>query len=108
MKFMIFVKSNPGLENRLGSMSESALHESMATMTHSTRSQEGRSDEGVRRAGAEQEGQARALRGRRSQRRRRALAGDLVAGYSIWELPSIEEPSLGRALPEPDAGAVGD
>ena len=80
MKFMIFVKSNPTLEKKVEAMSDSALKESMAKMTAFN-------DE-LRKAGVLKD--CDGLRPSREAKRVR-FDGDLVAGYWLWELPSIED-----------------
>jgi hypothetical protein len=92
MKFMIFVKSNPSLEKRLEAMSDSALKESMAKMNDF--------NEELKKAGVMKD--CDGLRPSREAKRVRfdgksrsvvdgPFTGDLVAGYWLWELPSIEE-----------------
>src|SRR5664279_5399019 len=92
MKFMILVKSNPSLEKQIDEMSDSALKESMAKM-------ELFNDE-LRKAGVLKDGDG-LLPSRDGKRVRfegqsRSVVdgpfeGDLVAGYWIWELPSMED-----------------
>ena len=92
MKFMIFVKSNPDLEARIAATSASDMKEQMAAM-------EVFNDE-LRKAGVLKD--CDGLRASREGKRVRfdgpsrtvvdgPFTGDLVAGYWIWELPSIEE-----------------
>jgi hypothetical protein len=92
MKFMIFVKSNPALEKSIDAMSESAMKESMAKM--------GAFNDELRKAGVLKD--CDGLRPSREGKRVRFAGssrsvvdgpfdGDLVAGYWIWELPSIED-----------------
>lgn len=92
MKFMIFVKSNPTLEKKLEAMSDSALKESMAKMNAFN-------DE-LKKAGVLKD--CDGLRPSREAKRVRfdgesrsvvdgPFDGDLVAGYWLWELPSIED-----------------
>jgi hypothetical protein len=92
MKFMILVKTNPGLEKSIDAMSNSALKESMAEM--STFNEE------LKKAGIMKD--CDGLRPSREGKRVRfdgqsrsvvdgPFEGDLVAGFWIWELPSIEE-----------------
>jgi hypothetical protein len=92
MKFMIFVKSDPILEKRLEAMSESALKASMAKMNAFN-------DE-LKKAGVMKD--CDGLRPSREGKRVRfdgdsrsvvdgPFDGGLVAGYWLWELPSIEE-----------------
>jgi hypothetical protein len=92
MKFMIFVKSNPSLEKSLEGMSDSALKESMAKMNAF--------NEELKKAGVMKD--CDGLRPSREGKRVRfdgelrsvadgPFEGDLVAGYWLWELPSIED-----------------
>jgi hypothetical protein len=92
MKFMIFVKSNPTLEKKLEATSASALKESMAKMNAFN-------DE-LKKAGVLKD--CDGLRPSREAKRVRfdgesrsvvdgPFDGDLVAGYWLWELPSIED-----------------
>lgn len=92
MKFMILVKSNPGLEARLQAMSESQMKDSMAAMEVF--------NEELKKAGVLKD--CNGLRLSREGRRVRfegtartvvdgPFTGDLVAGYWLWELTSIEE-----------------
>jgi hypothetical protein len=92
MKFMIFVKSNPTLEKSIETMSDSALKESMAKMEVF--------NEQLKKAGVMKD--CDGLRPSREGKRVRfdgdsrsvvdgPFKGDLVAGYWIWELPSIED-----------------
>ena len=92
MKFMILVKSNPDLEARLEAMSDSQMKDSMAAM-------EVFNDE-LRKAGVLKD--CDGLRLSREGKRVRfdgtartvvdgPFTGDLVAGYWLWELPSIED-----------------
>lgn len=92
MKFMIFVKSNPNLEALLLTISDSQMKDSMAAM-------EVFNDE-LRRAGVLKD--CDGLRLSREAKRVRfdgtartvidgPFTGDLVAGYWLWELPSIED-----------------
>src|SRR6201989_539906 len=92
MKFMILVKSNPGLEKAVDDMGDAALKAAMAQM-------EKFNDE-LRKAGVMKD--CDGLRPSRDGKRVRfdgdsrsvvdgPFDGDLVAGYWIWELPNIEE-----------------
>ena len=92
MKFMILVKSNPDLEARLEAISESQLKDSMAAMEVF--------NEELKKAGVLKG--CDGLRYSREGKRVRfdgtprtvidgPFKGDLVAGYWLWELPSIEE-----------------
>jgi hypothetical protein len=92
MKFMFLVKSNPDLERRIDAMSDAAMKESMAKM--------GVFNDELKKAGVLKD--CDGLRLSREGKRVRfdgasrsvvdgPFEGDLVAGYWIWELPSIEE-----------------
>ena len=92
MKFMIFVKSNPSLEKNIEAMSESAMKQSMARMNSF--------NEELKKAGVVKD--CDGLRPSREGKRVRfdgqlrtvidgPFEGDLVAGYWIWELPSMED-----------------
>ena len=92
MKFMILVKSNPDLEARLEAMSGSQMKDSMAAMEVF--------NEELRKAGVLKD--CDGLRLSREGKRVRfdgtarsvidgPFNGDLVAGYWLWELPSVEE-----------------
>lgn len=91
MKFMILVKSNSALENSIDEMSDADMKASMAEM-------DAFNDE-LRRAGVLQD--CDGLRPSREGKRVRfarsvrnvvdgPFEGDLVAGYWIWELPSMD------------------
>ncbi len=92
MNFMILVKSNPDLESRLEAMSDSQVKDSMAAM-------EVFNDE-LKKAGVLKD--CDGLRLTREAKRVRfdgkartvvdgPFTGDLVAGYWLWQLPSIED-----------------
>ena len=92
MKFMIFVKSNPSLEKSAEVISDSAFKESMAKMNAF--------NEELKKAGVMKD--CDGLRPSREGKRVRfdgesrsvvdgPFEGDLVAGYWLWELPSIED-----------------
>ena len=92
MKFMILVKSNPDIEARLAKTSAAEMKEQMAAM-------EKFNDE-LRKAGAMKD--CDGLRPSREGKRVRfdgtsrtvvdgPFTGDLVAGYWLWELPSMED-----------------
>jgi hypothetical protein len=92
MKFMILVKSNPSLEKQIDEMSDSALKESMAKM-------ELFNDE-LRKAGVlkdcdgllpSRDGKRVRFKGQSRSVVDGPFEGDLVAGYWIWELPSMED-----------------
>ena len=91
MKFMILVKSNPDLEARLVAMSDSQMKEQMAAM--------GVFNKELKKAGVMND--CDGLRPSREGKRVRfdgntrpvvdgPFTGDLVAGYWLWELPSVE------------------
>jgi hypothetical protein len=92
MKFMILVKSNPKLEKIIADTSDSAMKDSMAKM-------EAFNDE-LKKAGVLKDCDGLSL-SREGKRVRfdgssRSVVdgpfdGDLVAGYWIWELPSMED-----------------
>ena len=92
MKFMILVKSNPDLEAQLEAMSDSQMKDSMAAMEVFNKE--------LKKAGVMKD--CAGLRPSREGKRVRfdgksrsvvdgPFTGDLVAGYWLWELPSIEE-----------------
>jgi hypothetical protein len=92
MKFMILVKSNPDIEARLATMTQAQMADQMAEM--------GIFNEELRKAGVMRD--CDGLRPSRDAKRVRfdggsravvdgPFSGDLVAGYWIWELPSIDE-----------------
>ena len=92
MKFMIFVKSNPELEASINSMSDAEMQASLARM--------GAFNEELKKAGVMKD--CDGLRPSRDGKRVRfdgasrqvvdgPFRGDLVAGYWIWELPSMDE-----------------
>jgi len=92
MKFMILVKADPSIENSLEHLSESSLKESMAKM-------ETFNDE-LRKAGVmrdcdglqpSKEGKRVRFNGATRSVIDGPFQGDLVAGYWIWDLPSIED-----------------
>ena len=92
MKFMILVKANPDLEERLAAMSDSQMKDSVAAMEVF--------NEELKKAGVLTD--CDGLRPSREGKRVRfdgnsrtvvdgPFTGDLVAGYWRWELPSVEE-----------------
>ena len=92
MKFMILVKSNPDIEARLDAMGDSEMKESMAAMEVF--------NEELKKAGVLKD--VNGLRLSREGKRVRfdgtsrtvvdgPFSGDLVAGYWLWELPSVDE-----------------
>lgn len=92
MKFMILVKSNPDIEARLAATSAAEMKEQMAEM-------EKFNDE-LRQAGAmkdcdgltlSREGKRVRFNGTSRTVVDGPFTGDLVAGYWLWELPSMED-----------------
>ena len=92
MKFMILVKSNPDLEARLEAMSDPQMKDSMAAMEVF--------NEELKKAGVlkDCDGLRLSREGKRVRFNRNTrtvidgpFTGDLVAGYWLWELPSIDE-----------------
>ena len=92
MKFMILVKSNPDIEARLATTSDAQMKDQMATMEVF--------NEELKKAGVLKD--CEGLRLSREGKRVRfdgksrtvvdgPFAGDLVAGYWLWELPSIDQ-----------------
>jgi len=92
MKFMILVKSTPDLEARIAATSDAEMQSQMAEME--------RFNDELRQAGALKDCDGLSLT--REGKRVRfdgasrtvvdgPFTGDLVAGYWIWELPSIDE-----------------
>ena len=92
MKFMILVKSNLDIEAHLDAMSPSQMKESMAAMEVF--------NEELKKAGVLKD--CDGLRPSREGKRVRfdglsrtvvngPFTGDLLAGYWLWELPSVEE-----------------
>jgi len=92
MKFMIFVKSNPDIEARLAATSDAQIAEQMTAM--------GVFNEELRKAGVLKD--CDGLRPSREAKRVRfdgrsrtvvdgPFAGDLVSGYWIRDLPSVED-----------------
>ena len=92
MKFMILVLSNPRLESSLEVVDDSAMKESMARMEAF--------NEELKRAGVMKD--CDGLRPSREGKRVRfdgdsrsvvdgPFEGNFVAGYWLWELPSIED-----------------
>ena len=92
MKFMILVKSNPDLEAGLAAMSDSQMKDSMAAMAVF--------NEELKKAGVlkgcdglrlSREGKRVRFDGKVRTVIDGPFTGDLVAGYWLWELPSIDE-----------------
>lgn len=92
MKFMILVKSNSALEEIIDEMSDASMKESMAKMEIF--------NEELKKAGVMKDCDGLSLS--RSGKRIRfdgssrqvvdgPFDGDLVAGYWIWELPTMDE-----------------
>jgi hypothetical protein len=89
---MILVKSSPDLEARLETMSDSQMKASMAEMEVF--------NEELKKAGVlkdcdglrlSREGKRVRFDGKARMVMDGPFTGDLVAGYWLWELPSIEE-----------------
>lgn len=92
MKFMILVKSNPDLEARLAAMSDSQMKDQMAPMEAF--------NEELKKAGVMRDcdGLRPSREGKRVHFDGKArtvvdgpFSGDLVAGYWLWELPSMDD-----------------
>ena len=92
MKFMILVKSNPEIEARLAKMSDAQMKEEMAVMEVF--------NEELKKAGVlkDCDGLRLSREGKRVRfdGKSRAVVdglfiGNLVAGYWLWDLPSVEE-----------------
>lgn len=92
MKFMILVKANPDLEQRIKSISEEEMKASLARMREF--------NEELKKAGVllDCDGLSPTSKGKRVHFDGASRAvldgpfdGDLVAGYWIWELPDIED-----------------
>ena len=92
MKFMILVKSNLDIEARLDAMSESQVKDSMAAMEVF--------NEDLKKAGVlkdcdglrlSREGKRVRFDGQARTVTDGPFTGDIVAGYWLWELPSLEE-----------------
>jgi hypothetical protein len=92
MKFMILVKSNPDLEAHLEAMSDSQMKDSMAAMEVFNEELEKagvlKDCDGLR---LSREGKRVRFDGKARTVIDGPFTGDLVAGYWLWELPSIEE-----------------
>ena len=92
MKFMILVKSNPDLEARLAAMSDSQMKDSMAAMERFNEELKGagvlKDCDGLR---PSREGKRVRFDGKARTVVDGPFTGDLVAGYWLWELPSVEE-----------------
>ena len=92
MEFMVFVKSNESLDKSIDAMSNLELKESMAKMGVFN-------DELVKASVMKDcDGLRPSRNGKRAHRDRNSRGvvdgpceGDLVAGYWIWKLPSIED-----------------
>jgi hypothetical protein len=92
MKFMIFVKANPDLEARVAATSDADMKAQMAEME--------RFNDELRKAGAlkDCDGLRPTSEGKRVRFDGKArtvvdgpFAGEFVAGYWIWELPSLAD-----------------
>ena len=92
MKFMIFVKSNPDLEARIDAMTGEQMKDSMAAMerfnTELKKAGVLKDCDGLR---LSREGKRVRFDGNSRTVSNGPFSGDLVAGYWIWELPSIDE-----------------
>ena len=92
MKFMILVKSNPELEARIAATSDAEMKEQMAAMELF--------NEELRKAGVlkdcdglrlSNEGKRVRFDGASRTVVDGPFTGDLVAGYWLWELPSMDD-----------------
>jgi hypothetical protein len=92
MKFMILVKSNPEIEARLAATSQSQIEAQMAEMSGF--------NEELKKAGVmkdcdglklSSEGKRVRFEGKTRTVVDGPFTGNLVAGYWLWELPSIAE-----------------
>lgn len=92
MKFMILVKSNPEIEARLAATSDAEMRAQMAEME--------RFNDELRKAGVmkdcdglrlSREGKRVRFDGKSRTVTDGPFTGDLVAGYWLWELPSMDE-----------------
>lgn len=92
MKFMILVKANPSLEKKLETISDAELKASMAKMNAF--------NEELKKAGVlkdcdglrpSREGKRVRFDGESRSVANGPFDGDLVAGYWLWELPSMED-----------------
>ena len=92
MKFMIFVKATPDIEARLAKMSDSQMKDAMAEMevfnTELKKAGVMKDCDGLR---PSREGKRVRFDGQSRTVVDGPFTGDLVAGYWIWELPSVEE-----------------
>lgn len=103
MKFMILVKSNPDLEARIAARSDLQMKEAMAAMGVFNNELK---NAGVMRVcdGLRPTSEAKRVRFEGNSRTvvDGPFTGDLVAGYWIWELPSVEDAvAWARRCPNP-------
>ncbi len=92
MKFMILVKSNPDLEARLYAMSDAQMKASMAEMEvfNGELKKAGvlKDADGLR---LSREGKRVRFEGKARTVIDGPFTGDIVAGYWLWDLPSMED-----------------
>jgi hypothetical protein len=92
MKFLILVKSNPALEEELETMSAEGMKKAMAAMdAFNSELQEAgvmKDCDGLR---PSKDGKRVRFAGSARNVVDGPFQGDLVAGYWIWELPSIDD-----------------
>lgn len=92
MKFMILVKSNPDLEARLAALPDSKMKDQMAEMEifndELRKARVMKDCDGLR---LSREGKRVRFDGRSRTVVDGPFEGELVAGYWLWELPSMEE-----------------
>jgi len=92
MKFMILLKSTPDLDARLEVMSKSQMKEQMAAMEIFNKElKEAGVMKGCDGLRPSREGKRVRFDGKSRSVVDGPFTGDLVAGYWLWELPSIEE-----------------
>ena len=110
MKFMIFVKANPELEAKIAAMSDKDMKDSLAKMAafNDELKKNGilKDCDGLR---PSREGKRVRFDGASRSVIDGPFTGDLVAGYWIWELPSIDDAvAWVKRCPNPNARAIGD
>jgi hypothetical protein len=92
MKFMIFVKATPDIEARLAKMSDSQMKDAMAEMevfnTELKNAGVVKDCDGLR---PSREGKRVRFDGKARTVTDGPFGGDFVAGYWLWELPSMDE-----------------
>ena len=92
MKFMSLVKSNPDLEAQLDAMTDAQMKTSMAAMElFNEELRKARVLKGCDGLRLSCEGKRVRFDGKARTVIDGPFTGDLVAGYWLWELPSIEE-----------------